>query len=88
METFVVTLFWCLHMALRRVPAHSLIQRKCPLFDTFYSLCREAVMYKGKFFCIVLGMASNAQNYAGVTQCTWILLISVSQERVSLFWFI
>lgn len=77
METFVVVSFWYLYMALRmhRVPAHSVIQKKCPLFDTFCSVSAEVLMYKVKFFCMVLGMALNAQNYAGVIVCMWLLFL-------------
>lgn len=65
--------FWYLRM--RGVPAHSVIQKKSPLFDTFCSACAEALTYTGKFFCMVLGMALNAQNYGGVILRMWILFL-------------
>lgn len=73
METFLVMSFWYPCVATEyKESLPTLIQKKCPLFDTFCSVRAEALIYKVKLFCTVSGMALNAQNYAGVMLCVWI----------------
>lgn len=49
-ETFEVMSFWYPYRALRMrgVLAHSVLQKKCPPFDTFCSGCAEASMHHRK----------------------------------------